>query len=194
MPPREAAVELRSTPPETNRRFSDSASPNASKRATPKSSNARTWKPRWPNRRAWPKWNCRARPANCARRPRPRWTVRGRCRRLIRNSTSARCSAPLGPVWVFGPNNFPFALQRRRGRGFCRRHCRGKSGHRQGHQFASGHVAPAGGGGLCRRDRDGSAARHGAADLSHEPRGRRTAGRRSAHWPRWLLPAAAPRD
>ena len=34
----------------------------------------------------------------------------GACRRSTPSKTSARCSAPIGPVVVFGPNNFPFAF------------------------------------------------------------------------------------
>ena len=106
--------------------------------------------------------------------------ARGPCRRSTPSTTSARCCGPIGPVAVFGPNNFPFAFNSVAGGDFAaaiaagnpviakantripaRRGCWPKKP-----SPAVASDRPAGG------DR--------AAHLSHQPRRRRAAGRRPA--------------
>jgi alpha-ketoglutaric semialdehyde dehydrogenase len=62
------------------------------------------------------------RSTSCARRLTscPRWLV-GQQPRSIPSRISAPMFGPIGPVVVFGPNNFPVRLQRNRGRGLSLR-------------------------------------------------------------------------
>ena len=79
------------------------------------------------------------------------------------------CYMPLGPVAVFGPNNFPFAFNSVSGRRFCRRHRRRQSGDRQGQHLAPRHHPPAGRRGFSSRAGDRAATSHRAIALPHRP-------------------------
>ena len=70
-----------------------------------------------------------------------------------------------GPVVVFGPNNFPYALQLRRGRRLRRGDRRRQSGHRQGQHRPPGDQPAARDAGRRGGARGGAAARDGAAHL-----------------------------
>ena len=101
---------------------------------------------------------------------------------------------PIGPVWIFGPNNFPFAFNSVAGRRFRGGAGGREPGYRESQQLASGHDTPAGRGGLRRDQRGRPARRQRAARLSHQPRRRRAAGRPTRAPAPPATPAAALRD
>ena len=170
----EAFDELsRACPPSESPRFS-TTSPAGSRPARTRSSGWRIWKRPCPLRRGWPTTSCRARPASFARRPRRLAKARGRCRRSTRRPTSARMLGPIGPVAVFGPNNFPFAFNSASGGDFAAAIAAGYPVIAKANTSHPGTTRLLGRRGLCRRPSDRTCRRDRAAHLSHQPRRRRT--------------------
>ena len=89
--------------------------------------------------------------------------------------------ASIGPGLGLRTEQLSVRLQQRRGRRLRGRDRRGQPRDREGQQLAPRHDAAVGRGGARRGHRGGPAARHRAAHLPHEPRGRRAARRRPAH-------------
>ena len=107
-------------------------------------------------RRAFATSSCRGRPTSCAR-ARPRSRDRSWCHATIDTKANLRSMyGPLGPVCVFGPNNFPFAFNSVAGGDFVAAIAAGNPVIAQGQHRPPGDVAAA------RRDRvRGGARRRG---------------------------------
>ena len=89
--------------------------------------------------------------------------------------------APLGPVWVFGPNNFPFAFNSIAGGDFAAAIAAGNPVIAKANTSHPGTTRLLAEAGAASGRENRLAAGHGAIDLSHQPCRRRAAGRRSAH-------------
>ena len=73
-------------------------------------SNWQMPRPRFLNRRAWRMANFREPPIRFAKVPQPRGMEAGQCQPSIPAANIRSYLAPIGPVTVFGPNNFPLAF------------------------------------------------------------------------------------